>query len=589
MNTSNGSNGHGSTTYDEESSTPATISSPEPEEYTYERAIQGYMNFAEAKVKTTMKTPGEKGINGNINFKISSMKKEPGGKIGEKLSELEQIRLRSKSTNDISGGNEAKQLPRVDVHKRRSLFENSDALDTTGVKSNDRFSKDFPGTKTIKERLSNLEKNNENVGKVNRSSGEVVPHIKDTISNLEKLKSMNGTSGKRLSNGDVSPQISIKERLSTLEKQNDDGITEKYKICSESVSPVSIKERMSTFDATSAKEISAKLTPERDAGFKEKLESFKLSEINQNEIVNNITGNSSNICSDSKQNAVKSIDRLNVQEDKIETGLEVTQNPEYSSEKSEEQDIQSKANTMESNSTPELIEPVSSSQEELTEFNKSMVVVDNAEENLASVEAIPKEIENETDAEVTATVCKREGNTNKGVEGCNEGIEAKEDTRTYSSQTNTTNNSGLPESSETIVTQMPLPVAPVPCPRLNISLSIDSISQKSAYSENNKIFSDKPQFGESRSIISLNKPRTRVRKLTPMLSSPNIPTSPSKTVCELQIIEEGEKSNQADEDQINGKSVAVRMTPGSVQSDLSQNDNEVQVRVQTRATHRRFY
>ncbi|KAL0276043.1 UNVERIFIED_CONTAM: hypothetical protein PYX00_003716 [Menopon gallinae] len=258
---------------DDESSTSATISSPEPEEYTYERAIQGYMNFAEAKIKTPIKSKNgpAKGMNGDV--RISPPKKETGSKVGEKLCELEQIRLRSKSTNDLNSSSESKQLPRVDINKRRSLFENVDHIDT-GAK--DRSPKDIPNPTSIKERLSNLEKSNETMVKYNRPSEEVSTSIKDRLSSLERQTSADG-SAKKAVNGDISPQISIKDRLSSLEKMNESNA--KPSAAEEIVPPVSIKERVSSFDAAAAsKEAPAKAVPERDASFKEKLENFKAGE-----------------------------------------------------------------------------------------------------------------------------------------------------------------------------------------------------------------------------------------------------------------------------------------------------------------------
>ncbi|KAK6641011.1 hypothetical protein RUM44_012710 [Polyplax serrata] len=560
----NNSNGHSA--YDDGSSTPATISSPEPEEYTYERAIQGYMDFAEGKVKTPVKGPAEKTTNGNVNFRICSMKKEPGGKIGEKLSELEQIRLRSKSTNDISGTNEAKQLPKVDVLKRRSLFENADATDTVNVKSSDRVSKDLSNSKSIKERLSNLEKSSDATTKVNRHVGDVAPHIKDTISNLEKQKAESNTSGKKLSNGDVSPQISIKERLNYLEKQSEEEGVGKCRSPTETIPPVSLKERMSNFDGMSEKATSAQkvAAPERDVDFKEKLESFKLTEKSPkgDDVVNSITLTSSNNCSDSK---ILNINRLDGEkEQKRETDLQVAQTPEYSSENPMEQESQTKGQDVETVSLP---------QEEKLQRKKSVVVVvvdNNKSQNEWENATKPKETEHETDyyKMVAATLHERESDTNTQMV---KGVLTKEIESSSSLTDGPTNGPNLSDLSKTIVTKISIPEPSVPCPRVNISVSMYSGARETTPPEGSEEAEALDEFPEdvpdNRDRITksqMNQPRARVRKLTPMLNTSSLPMSSLKTVCELQIIEEKENQEEIvdEKEESEEKRIVVHATPG---------------------------
>lgn len=540
------------------------------------------MNFAENKVKTPTKAQPEN--NGSVNFKIGSMKKEPGGKIGEKLSELERIRLRSKSTNDISGGSDAKQLVKVNVHKRRSLFENAEPAEI--AKSNDRLSTDISNSKTIKERLSNLEKNNEQVTKPNRLSGEMTPNIKDKISSLEKQASVDGSSCKRLSNGDISGQVSIKERLNTLKKQSEVEEPSKTKIITEEIGPVSVKERMSSFDASSSKEEVPKPAPERDVGFKEKLETFRCTEKNQLDPVH--SKEPSFICSDKKEVNMTPLERLEVVEDKKlenETKCIDSINSKTEALQFSEKDIGTETNFVVENIT---VSSVASKKEEYV----VPVQGDNSEGSGGGVEAMPNENEIETEKikDVATLVREIEGNTNKLVKGQNG--KTLTNTRGEIRKTHTTSpkDNSNPylskcDISETIVTQISLPESSIPYPRVNISVSIDSTSKNSSNGEEDEAMDNFSELEPLRSkdITKLNPPRNRVRKLTPIVTPSPILPVPLKTVCELQIIEEGESSTQIiEEEKIEAKSIAVHMTPGS------SSDNEVQVRVQTRARHRKF-
>lgn len=133
---------------------------------------------------------------------------KPGGRIGEKLNELEQVRLRSNSVSDV-------QLPKVDIHKRRSLFEVVESAETHSP-SAERVARDLGGAKIVKARLSSLERRPETVEKLSpRITDEVSLTLKDRLSNLEKQKTSEPV--RRVSNGDLG-HISIKERLSSLEK-----------------------------------------------------------------------------------------------------------------------------------------------------------------------------------------------------------------------------------------------------------------------------------------------------------------------------------------------------------------------------------
>ena len=589
------------------------------------------MNFAnKAKVKTTNDKSGGGGggggnTNGNVNFKISCMKKEPGTKIGEKLSELEQIRLRSKSTNDISGcsSDPSKQLPKVDVLKRRSLFENVDGTDS---KTNEKTSKEFPVTKSIKERLSNLEKNKEEEGeeinsKTNRSSVEVTPLIKETILNLEKQKSIVECSMEknRLSTDEIPSQVSIRERLNTLEKQQNDkdGIIMKNKIITtEEVGPVSIKKIVADFDVatttttptttTTTKEITGKLTPERDAGFKEKLETFKQTEkIQNNHVVNNNNNNNQQQQEDSSKSKFEHLDIDNNNKDKSKTEMnsKIVQNHGQEQPTTVQPDDKDYKTTM--------AETVSSQKGQQPSCTDTVKVNNNNNNN--------NQINQETDNNNFKGVKMAEGNSNNTAVGMGSPSDISKITnnRTSSSQTDVTNSSQMmtmmeksnpSDVSNTIVTQICLPDNSRP--RFNISVSLNSIS-RTIDDDNNRMtnayYNNDIKTNETKELTNkynhhttttTGTTRNRVRKLTPMITNPKMSTSSLlKTVCELQIIEESENIDRdvCNHDGNKGKNVGDHqnmVSPSKKQNisgDFYEGDNEVQVRVRANRQRERFF
>nr|CAD7195027.1 unnamed protein product [Timema douglasi] len=291
----NGLNGH----HDDDTSTTATISSPEPEEYTYERAIQSYVNFTETRVKSRTMNNINNNVNGNQgNEKLTNNvsaenlsngtsatkkipppvapRKESAAKKEERLSAREQRRSSIDSDTTKKLG-----LQKVDVLKRRELFEKA----SESSKPNRAYG-DFSKTKSIKERLSNLEKHNEDAnGNKRRHSTDVSSSVKDRLSQFKK--SSENISLKespklihRLSTGDSASSQSIQERLSSLEKNlNNDRELSPNKLLSEDFSH-SIKDRLSNLDSAMNRENGSKLTPDKDPSFQTKLANFRNTETN---------------------------------------------------------------------------------------------------------------------------------------------------------------------------------------------------------------------------------------------------------------------------------------------------------------------
>ncbi|XP_059058703.1 uncharacterized protein LOC131852093 isoform X2 [Achroia grisella] len=237
--------------------TTTTISSPEPEEYTYEGAIEGYKsriisqtnsNIIKTVVNNNFKEKSPEKINSDLNRIRTSV----SNKIEEKVSSFQHERV-----NDAKNNNQKKDLPKVDINKRREQFERENSQES---QMNKPKLPDITNKKSIKERLSNLEKFTDDIqiqkstSDLNKLPVEVRP-LKERLSSLEKVKSASTEPEKlkRLSNGDLTNTKSLKERLSTFKSQN----SEEEKVIKTEVKQVSmsIKERLSCLDAAKNKEI----------------------------------------------------------------------------------------------------------------------------------------------------------------------------------------------------------------------------------------------------------------------------------------------------------------------------------------------
>ncbi|XP_055375014.1 probable serine/threonine-protein kinase DDB_G0282963 isoform X2 [Condylostylus longicornis] len=233
--------------YDTSSST-APASSPDPCEYTYEGAIEDYKSRISKAVASSSKNSFNNNINNNNNNitntnnnnnnmnsnaniyrnnKDSTIpertleqylpRRMSGTKIEDRLMNFE-IKSSGDANESISTSNISKKdLPKVDILKRRELFEKENSPSSS---SNDtptkerRFSgatagADIQNTKTIRERLSSLEKKpsleEDNKKKVNRLSDN------NTTSSDKGTRSL--ATNKIV---DV-PVLSLKDRLSSLQ------------------------------------------------------------------------------------------------------------------------------------------------------------------------------------------------------------------------------------------------------------------------------------------------------------------------------------------------------------------------------------
>ncbi|XP_068619865.1 A-kinase anchor protein 9 isoform X2 [Battus philenor] len=248
----------GSSANEYDTCTTTTISSPEPEEYTYEGAIEGYKSRIISQtnsniVKTVVnnnfnkdKSPDKS--NGDINRIRTSV----SNKIEQKVTSLQQERTIDLKNNN----NQKKDLPKVDIHKRREQFERENSQE---LQFNKPRLPDITNKKSIKDRLSSLEKFTEeshlqkSANDLTKLPTEVKP-LKERLSSLEKIKSTEPEKFKRLSNGDLNNAKSLKERLNSLKSQTSE---EEGKLTKAEVKEVSmsLKERLSCLDAAKNKEI----------------------------------------------------------------------------------------------------------------------------------------------------------------------------------------------------------------------------------------------------------------------------------------------------------------------------------------------
>lgn len=175
-------------------SSTAPASSPDPCEYGFEGSIDEYKSRSNringGKAVFSKDSTPDRVAAPEVNKFIP--KRPSVTKIEDRLINFE---LKS-STNGMMDGENAtnamdkmkKELPKVDIGKRREMFEREKTPDQSNNRLSGEFGQNNQPIVSIKERLCNLEKvrdeSNGNSGN-NRLSGEITS-IKDRLSNLEK-------------------------------------------------------------------------------------------------------------------------------------------------------------------------------------------------------------------------------------------------------------------------------------------------------------------------------------------------------------------------------------------------------------------
>ncbi|XP_063896864.1 uncharacterized protein Smash isoform X2 [Helicoverpa armigera] len=298
----------GSSANEYDTCTTTTISSPEPEEYTYEGAIEGYKSRIISQTNSTIvktvvnnnfkeKSPEKNGDLNRIRTNVSN-------KIEEKLSSFQE------RANDAKNNNQQKDLPKVDIHKRREQFERENSQEP---QTNKPKLPEIANKKSIKERLSSLEKFTEETH-VQKSTSDLtklpteVKPLKERLSSLEKVKSTEPEKMKRLSNGDLTNTRSLKERLSSLKSQTSEEETKATKTEVKEVS-MSLKERLSCLDAAKNKDI-PKISVEEEMAHNKDVE-IKIEETKESMMDNSLKSSLSGIESQ-MQSFCRSLDSLDI-------------------------------------------------------------------------------------------------------------------------------------------------------------------------------------------------------------------------------------------------------------------------------------
>ncbi|XP_071641454.1 uncharacterized protein Smash isoform X3 [Temnothorax longispinosus] len=236
-----------------DSGTTATTSSPEPEEYTYEGAIRGYVSRVSQNIPRRSLT--------GIDSKLEAAKSSMNG---------------SKTNLNDDSSKSPLSVVKVDILKRREVFEKA-SQKSNDNKANNRLSGDFTGTKSIKERLSSLERQKyetENGDKttnktLNRLSGDM-SSIRERLTHLEKQASERESKSsvhRKLSTEDLETVRPLRERLSTLEKYSSSDESSVPTTTNESrshngeLTARTIKDRLSALDAARGKDTTDKRGP----------------------------------------------------------------------------------------------------------------------------------------------------------------------------------------------------------------------------------------------------------------------------------------------------------------------------------------
>ncbi|XP_023248467.1 formin-J-like [Copidosoma floridanum] len=208
-----------------DSATTATTSSPEPEEYTYEGAIRGYVS------RVSQNIPRRSLV--DLDAKLDG---------------------RSAETKGSAAATAAVPIVKVDILKRREVFEKTSLVENKNSLNNNNNRLDFASGKSIKERLSILERQkaeSEAMEKLNKSPR----HSLDNPSVRERFK-LNAESGKEVKTRDLLAEElesvkPLRERLSNLEKlAAGEQSSNPQQHANGELSAKSIKDRLNSLDAS---------------------------------------------------------------------------------------------------------------------------------------------------------------------------------------------------------------------------------------------------------------------------------------------------------------------------------------------------
>nr|XP_018909798.1 PREDICTED: LIM domain only protein 7 [Bemisia tabaci] len=155
----------------------------------YEKAVQNCISYAENIVKSRSSQCSGKSESKpeyqKLKSEFDSVLRGSTPKIEGKISELRHRRF-SQSDSNADDDKKPLNLPKVDISKRRELFEK--ISNDTNKRDSKLMNGDLAASKSIRERLSSLEKSNEEKS-TSRTRVESEVSVKERLSAMEKITS----------------------------------------------------------------------------------------------------------------------------------------------------------------------------------------------------------------------------------------------------------------------------------------------------------------------------------------------------------------------------------------------------------------
>ncbi|XP_014247024.1 uncharacterized protein LOC106665245 isoform X2 [Cimex lectularius] len=286
------------------------------EQYTYEWAIQSYVNFTESRVKSKS-TP-------SINEEQKKYPPIPAKPSIRSTAKVDNYLKNVEQSNQNDSAARPAIVPKVSVNKQRELFEKKQESEECNKPNK---TAEVTKSASIKERLSSLEKQQENVDNSKDSKINLPnePLVKNRLMTIEAVANGKPSLPKKV----VEPvtTISIKDRLSSLSKTETSPSKNKN-----IVEPtLSLKDRMNNLQSSMNKEIPKQAlnisTPNVSEKIKETESYKKEEEIHQNGLERSYSPDDIN--SKRQQHfRHRSLDSLDVDSDNVGSSFERVQSLE---------------------------------------------------------------------------------------------------------------------------------------------------------------------------------------------------------------------------------------------------------------------
>ncbi|KAK9498542.1 hypothetical protein O3M35_003151 [Rhynocoris fuscipes] len=293
-------------------------SSNQTEEYTYERAIQSYVNFTETRVKSRSlreineQTKNEKNkISPPVPIKPTHLTSNKGEKLFNKVAE-------NAASTKFEQSTACKKVvvPKVDVNRRRELFEKIQENDET-VKPQ-KVLAEVPAIRSIKERMSSFGKQDAADSPKEQTKSNPIgceKLVKERLHTIQSMSSLKTSSTSKIN--DAIPSVSLKDRLSNFVKSENNS-TKKQPVIEPSVS---IKERLNSLQTSINKEPQRTVISNPVPDFNEKLATFKegssKNDLYDNERNTRSYSPSSDVCNSRRHYRHRSLDSLDVDQENV--------------------------------------------------------------------------------------------------------------------------------------------------------------------------------------------------------------------------------------------------------------------------------